>query len=558
MPRTGVGKTAGSILIEAIIALVILSGGLLAIAKLQGALVGSSGDSKARSEAAQFAGSRLDALRANFQTSTDRCAALLANHGTTTGTWTGLNTTFTWTETRTLVGTRLRVRQVVTWQDARAQAQTVTLVSEMSCEDPFSALNASRGGLAGPGLIKTPTGRASLPPNVSPLIAAEEGVSVIQHADGSETRIRGTRVQLVANETVVLQMESSTAGQGFSRVSGEVFIDKSYSVSGNNPDIDLQSLKVISSDSSLCVRIFKDNKSDFNTQWSAQLKPEAIDRGPYWSLQYSCYVGEGWYGNIGIVRLERAANKDRICVGDPAVAPTTFWSSRHRALSTIRKYRGYQARAVGTGYTAVGIGVNASYDPANETSQAYTATHLANQHFLLTPITGQPTDSACAAPMSRDGTSLFSGNLGMNVCISGVGTCPGEPNAEQTFLTVEGLIYLTPKQANAPTLLNIDTGECPLTSLKQKDDGNYSFECWVSRAGWTGESGSGEIEVVLADQTALCDWHSARTSSYARLDLGVDPPSTPKILLENVPSTEDLVTVDIQVRSQSVSCAANP
>jgi hypothetical protein len=87
-------RMIGSILLEALSALVILSGGLLAVARLQGGLVNSSADAKARAEATQLAQGWIDQRRAQVQTNT--CALTAAR----TETWSGMNAAFTGTETR--------------------------------------------------------------------------------------------------------------------------------------------------------------------------------------------------------------------------------------------------------------------------------------------------------------------------------------------------------------------------------------------------------------------------------------------------------------------------
>jgi hypothetical protein len=427
----------------------------------------------------------------------------------------------------------------------------------MSCDESQRAVSVVRGGLSGPNLIRAPTGRATLPPNVRDAIALVDGNVVngtrIIHGDGSETRISGDLVQLIAHDEVVLQMYTSTPGQGFSRISGRVYIAKSYDIAGGRKtDLSVGALEVISSDASLCNRVFADGESDFNTVWSATKSPVAVDSGAYWSFQYHCYVGEGWYGNIGVVRLEAAQNQDRVCVGDPTVQPSTAWASRETALSTVRRYRGYRTRGNTGGYDSVGIGVNPNYDPTNAQSQLYTAVSYTNHDFLLAAITGNPNDASCVTPMTVSSTQTFVGNVGQNVCISAGDTCPNPANPSAGALLVNGVIHLNPTNISPPTLLTIDIGTCPLDRLKPKDVGQYSYECMVSRAGWTGETGSGSISVQVATGTSLCNWKSATSSAYASIDL--TDPLAPKVLLTNVPATDETLQVDILAIGSGENC----
>lgn len=124
----------GFTLIEALIALVILATGLIALAKFQGEVLQSSGQTKARSEALNYAEQKIEDLR-GFADET-----AYSNMGNGSDTPAGTNAAFsrTWTVTPAAGGDYKTVTVDVTWTD-REGNQFVQLTSFIAKVDPIKS-----------------------------------------------------------------------------------------------------------------------------------------------------------------------------------------------------------------------------------------------------------------------------------------------------------------------------------------------------------------------------------------------------------------------------------
>ena len=565
MYRQCPARTSGLVLIESLIALLVLSFGLLAVGKLQGNLIGSAGLAKARTEAAQLAHSLINSRRVAFQASPtcESDLAGLVSSGSSSITTTGTNATFTATSTYASTPHGVLMRVTVTWTDAQGQPQTVPVVSEVRCGDPRTlALAAGYGGstsgltLPGSKILRYPD-----PDDYPPLSG-----SGVANGDGSETRISGTKAQLINIRTgeVMLQQEGSTAGQGFSTVSGYVYID--------NVEPELNKTMVLASGPTVCNRIFS-NGNDFATPWGASgypALPLAYESGGDRYFKYTCYLGEGWYGNIGVLRTDKAAMRDRLCLGDPVVTPATAWTSRHPRLSTLRDYRGF--RNIGTVsvpvYTAVGIGVDVT------TGSSYTAIHLGDERtaddpghdFLLTPITGNPVDTACAVPLA----GAFAGNPGKHYCFTAASTCnasQGEQAINPYDFRLTGSIL--PRSNNEPVILvtgaggvTIDGFNCNVAGPDQNTKG-YTYDCQVSYDGWTGDTTSALWQVYFGTKSdgepfngELCKDVASNTTMVSGTGepyIGVFDMSLGTVTLINLPTIQTSLTLNFYTGVESSS-----
>jgi len=150
-PRTRAGRAAGFALIEALIALLVASFGMLAIAAFQGTLSGSSDIAKQRSEAVRLAQLKIEQLRAYQRVASD---PNVVNHifnftddvvsgsdtiGPASGAY-ATNTTYSRVWTVTGAGTDLQkwVRVAVSWQDRNGTTQSVNLQTVIARSDPVS------------------------------------------------------------------------------------------------------------------------------------------------------------------------------------------------------------------------------------------------------------------------------------------------------------------------------------------------------------------------------------------------------------------------------------
>ena len=127
---------------------------------------------------------------------------------------------------------------------------------------------------------------------------------------------------------------------------------------------------------------------------------------------YTCYVGPGWYGNVGVnINSSKGPN---VCVGDSGfnggqANGTTI--SAHPQLSYVRTYRGFRSSATASGYQSTGVKGGTQYGTIGSTGPS-AATTFVNHDFLLADL-GKKTSCATQMP-----TSLFAANAGAYVCIS--------------------------------------------------------------------------------------------------------------------------------------------
>jgi prepilin-type N-terminal cleavage/methylation domain-containing protein len=157
MNSPSIRSSRGFTVIEVLVTLLILSGGLLALAKYQGTMLGANTLAKQRTEATMLANQQLETLRA-YTTVNSTCPAGgdYCNIATGNDSVTGASATYarTWTVTPsvgTLSGTPTlkctagscykQVTLAVTWTDSSNTAQSVTLNSNIAFNNPLNTGN---------------------------------------------------------------------------------------------------------------------------------------------------------------------------------------------------------------------------------------------------------------------------------------------------------------------------------------------------------------------------------------------------------------------------------
>lgn len=164
-PKKRAGSPAGFALLEALIALLVASFGLLAIAAFQGTLSSSSDIAKQRSEAVRLAQLKIEQLRAYEQVAADAgkfdFAEDVVSGSDTVGPASGYSTNTTYTRVWTVAGgvgdPQKWVRVNVSWPDRSGNTQNVSLQTVIAKSDPIAI-----GTLAvGPGGVnaRTPKNR---------------------------------------------------------------------------------------------------------------------------------------------------------------------------------------------------------------------------------------------------------------------------------------------------------------------------------------------------------------------------------------------------------------
>lgn len=135
-------RGGGFTLIEAMVALVILSVGLLALGRFQGSVTQTSAQAKTRTEALRLAQGKIELLRGFSSLAVLDGLAALPN-GANTETVTGSNATFTrtWVWVTTALPAYRSLTVTVSWQDQRGLLQNVALQTRVSSVNPSEAGN---------------------------------------------------------------------------------------------------------------------------------------------------------------------------------------------------------------------------------------------------------------------------------------------------------------------------------------------------------------------------------------------------------------------------------
>jgi len=414
--NTAVSQSNGFSLIEALIGLVILSVGMLSIASLQGELMSSSGLSKARTEAVQIAEAEMELVR-NLITEDQFHAVVTANPRTVNGT----NAVFTVNRAVVKLSTsHKRIAVTVSWDDPKEGATAVSVHSIVVWDNPSLGVRAAEGTRGQVSTLSPPTGAArqgsdrNEPYSPVELTKMEKNYILDDgqaYWDGTYTHMRDDGVlELVdAGGNVVLTVRN---GEALSKIFGRVYRHTGAYKQGQLPNMADETF-VVSSGASFCTRVH------------ANSLLSAGDGFDYYL--YQCYVGAGWYGNIGIVRI---GTDDLVCVGAPmAVENALLFDSQHADFQPTRVYRGFSQ--VEGQYRMVGIGM----DPitGEYTQKVYPNEQSLNENerhrhdFLLTPVKGQPSlgKNGCQLAMEMN-PALFENNAGGGFCFTrGTGgDCP--------------------------------------------------------------------------------------------------------------------------------------
>ncbi|WP_019593446.1 hypothetical protein [Thioalkalivibrio sp. ALM2T] len=499
-------RLCGISLIEALIAIVVVSVGLLAIARLHGDLLSNAGDSKARAEAMQIAETEVENLR-NASTLTDLNRRL--DNVRTEAEGRNANYTLEWTNLPNTSDFGFFEPVVrVAWTDRRGEEQAVVISTAIAWSNPRFSVAAARAGSQSGNFLNAPTGRARMGggdllegSDVTTTTNVVEGTTI---EDGTETRQRDGEVQLVRGGEVIMTMDTTNPGELFSTISGRVYYGGTISL---NPVV----TRVLSSDAGFCTRRGQE-------ALGSPLEPFTDNASGYSYFYYQCYVGEAWYGNVGIVRQENANPNDRSCVGDHTAEATSAWDSREPRASSNRFYRSFIETSAGI--RAIGIGIT----PAEGDSQnpTYVAQNLTGHDFKLTRFrSGNNRPRNCYEAL-EDGEGAFEGNAGRHVCLYeggiGCGTDDGDalpqPGDQESTLVAGDVTQIDAGPGSRPVLGDLTFDSVYATcgpnvesvgSGVNSVDSITSYECVIDWEGWTGETWSSDMILTLGPETKLCD-----------------------------------------------------
>lgn len=141
------GRLRGFTVVEALVVLLILLGGILVLTRFQGTQINVGAQNRQRTEAVFLAQQTIESLRAFSVVATTAGADAYADIVSGTDSVKGLAATYarTWTVTDKGTPAYKTVEVSVTWQDARGKNETVTLTTYVSAADPALAGRAITG-----------------------------------------------------------------------------------------------------------------------------------------------------------------------------------------------------------------------------------------------------------------------------------------------------------------------------------------------------------------------------------------------------------------------------
>lgn len=311
-------QSRGFTLIEALIAMVILASGLLAIARFQAGLVSTSGSNKARAEAIALAQEKIDAIRAYnndsqlyanvYSVAYDASKTFSDDVATdsaipdTAESIAGTNATFSrqWSITAGATSTAAVLQMVVSWEDPKTgNTDSVTLGTDLFYRNPeqnaaiANANDTTSGYPTSSGDAIEGSGKYGSVPNGA--TSNDDGTYTYQNTAASQVElIDSNGYILLTLKNACETVGGNTLCKDFNKISGLVWFDEG--------DANATDLFVNNSPGSACVE-----------KWTS-----VVDTGDYQYFPYNCYMGANWFGNVAILENVGVNQRNDICVGDSA------------------------------------------------------------------------------------------------------------------------------------------------------------------------------------------------------------------------------------------------
>ncbi|WP_018649178.1 MULTISPECIES: hypothetical protein [unclassified Thioalkalivibrio] len=270
-------RTHGFALLEALIALIVFAVGLLAIAQFHGTLMQTSGQSKASSEALYLAQQKIDELRSvSWEEMESGSEAGLE----------GTNDVFelTWEVIKDGDLADIRVRVNGSEIDGIQLYTSISRVADIAL--------AQSDGDGTTGTYRNEDGEVELPTD------AHEGQTV----DGMMVRTdeSGEITEIIDPDTG----DFLEVPNGSARISGNIFFRGDDFLDNGLPPI-----QITATGNTLC-RVFPGQGLSHSTTF-----------GSYEAIGYSCYVSNGWLGNIVAFPQDPTT---QVCIGSPNERPQAF------------------------------------------------------------------------------------------------------------------------------------------------------------------------------------------------------------------------------------------
>lgn len=510
-------------LIEILITMGILSVGILGVTVLHGVITEQSQENKARAEALSIAESRIEDMR-NYTNSVSSLSDFNTLYADTSGyanssSITGINAVFTRDEQIGTAGNLKTIAVRVIWTDPDGDSQSVSLNSELTYIAPRSIGDTALEAAAS--LVDAPTGRARLGEGALPVdaVTTSNGDGTSLYNDG------GTELRLVSGDQIVLTLSEACQTEtgeciDFVKIKGRIYIDTT-----SQSSLDPGEVYVVASDAAFCARHFTANGTTTPVTPTTTTTLSTAT-GQYEYFDYTCYIGGGWHGNVGVIFAAGLSQSDKICMGDPpSLNP---WEAP--VIATRRVYRGmlykydnstvsgYEEVSDGNGGTLVryysqGIADSVEFPVPNSGDTGHNFV-IGSFNANLTDGSNCETQSIMTradATVSGVAGALFSGMPTDFICLNdgyldtydtvafgNVSTCPYDPSdPPSTRHLVSGSVRLqapsnTTNAAIAATIYTITSdgpGNC-LTSTFTHDgtyyNGTYECDVYDWGNGWNG------------------------------------------------------------------------
>ena len=396
--------TAGFVLIEALVAVLIVALGMLALTKLEALMIASAGDARARSQAVTLARAKTDELRSAIIRAQYNAAVVAGTQSQDTVTL-GANTfTRNWDVTQDATLQQRLVKVYVTWTNTAGNTLRVDLNTLIAWDDTIAEVKLTTS--TGQNLI-TPTG------------SAKRGVGRYTGGGVTVGTTAGNTTQLIdtATNKVILYLDPGSNGgaQQFTTISGRVYFDQTANSNA------------IPTSDNVRVRLSSEGECIYDST------PLIVLDSKYRYYAYTCYVGPGWYGNIAVViddDVNGGAATPTICVGDPFFNNGTTNStsySAHPIESSLRSYRGYYYNTTTQVYLTRGAWGGTAYSPSGYPRPsnfpafygANPQNNYFNHDFLITNVNNGSCKSKMElAPTGNNPGTTFKQNAGKYYCLT--------------------------------------------------------------------------------------------------------------------------------------------
>lgn len=566
-----INRLSGFVLVEALVALFVVMVGALGIIKLNGYLLGGTGIAKTRAEAVQLGQAQMEKIR-NYALN----VGCPANGDSTVSTINGTNAQFALQSSVVSgpVSPSIQVDTCVSWNGSTTPCATESEKS-LIMKSYVSCLGVGTSGLIGgssdSGIVsnlKNPTGSAhvggkdfgSIPTGAARQTINGVSDNIYIYSDGTSTYL------LNKNGKALLTIDNASDGT-FSTISGRVFIeaksngDPIVNPTGSDLSSDLDdNVFVLSSDASYCSRYF----------------PSPLPQSPstgspaYRYFYYKCYVSKGWWGNIGVVRLDNPNTNNRVCLGDPTFSDDSSTWSRHAQLSTSRGYRASYLLS-GTGSTAVyqtiGIGISVldgtTYTAANIPDNGI---HLGTHDFLITTITGDNASCKDSGQMTLSSTSNFTSNQGKYYCMARA--TDGTPKCQNLSIPSSSpstLIHGTINKSDSTASLQTFSDSDCLSTTWTDNGSSYTYSCILNWTGFSGSRWQGSLSFLAnSTNTTLCASGSTSTVTPSTASVAYTindrtATTTPNsVVFTDIPISVTDITLNFNISKPSCSTLGQP